>query len=98
MRSWFIEPYARGEIRDREGRLMVRDEEVYELELVWRDFRRGHPLGQVSALRSLVLGRPVGLAETGARIGDWAEEFARLSRLGRIPPALKRVHDERRKR
>ena len=79
VRSWFIEPYTRGEIRDRDGRLLVRDDEVYELDFVWRDFRRGHPLGQVAALRSLALGRPVGLAEAQGRLAQWAEELARLT-------------------
>jgi cell division protein FtsI/penicillin-binding protein 2 len=61
VRSYQIEPYRRGTIRDRAGRVVVRDQEVYELEFVWRDFRRGHPLGQVAMAWSLALGTPVSL-------------------------------------
>lgn len=79
VRSWFIEPYSRGRLLDAEGRVLARDEESYELEFVWRDFRRGHPLGQVAALRSLAVGRPVSLEETRLHLETWAEEFTRLS-------------------
>ena len=91
VRSWFVEPYNRGAILDREGRTLVRDEAAYELEFVWRDFRRGHPLGQVAQLRSLVEMRPVSLAKTAglAETADrstkvtnlvlWAREFVHLS-------------------
>lgn len=79
VRSWFIEPYTRGRILDREGRELVRDVEGYELEFVWRDFRRGHPLGQVASLRSLAVGRPVSLEETRQSLSPWAQEFVTLS-------------------
>ena len=76
VRSWFIEPYTRGRILDREGRELVRDVEGYELEFVWRDFRRGHPLGQVASLRSLAVGRPVSLEETRQSLSPWAQELS----------------------
>ena len=63
VRSYGIEPYQRGAILDRNGETIVRDEKRYVLEFVWRDFRRGHPLGQLAMLRSLALARPVGLDE-----------------------------------
>ena len=64
VRSQSIEPYVRGAIRDRHGRLIAHDEELYTLDFVWREFRRGHPLGQVATMRSLAQRRPVGLYET----------------------------------
>lgn len=63
VRSYGIEPYRRGAILDRNGEVIVRDEKRYVLEFIWRDFRRGHPLGQLAMLRSLALARPVGLDE-----------------------------------
>lgn len=63
VRSQSIEPYVRGAIRDRHGRLIAHDEELYTLDFVWREFRRGHPLGQVAMMHSLAEGRPVGLDE-----------------------------------
>ena len=46
VRSGTILPFRRGRILDRTGtREIVRDEEVYRVEFVWRDFRREHPLG-----------------------------------------------------
>jgi len=79
MRSWEVEPYLRGTITDREGRVWVRDEEVYELELVWRDFRRGHPLGQVAQVRSLLELRTVPLAEVHRSLVTTATDLVRLS-------------------
>ena len=68
VRSYGIEPYRRGAILDRDGEVIVRDEKRYVLEFIWRDFRRGHPLGQLAMLRSLALARPVGLDEA-RRVG-----------------------------
>ncbi len=78
-RSWSVEPYLRGSILDRNGRVWVRDEEVYELELVWRDFRRGHPLGQVAQARSLIEQRSVPLGEVHRNLLQTAVELVRLS-------------------
>ncbi|MDA1264058.1 MAG: penicillin-binding transpeptidase domain-containing protein [Planctomycetota bacterium] len=79
MRSWRVEPYLRGTIYDREGRVWVRDEQVYELEFVWRDFRRGHPLGQVAQMRSLVDLDSVSLEEVHRELVPTALAFANLS-------------------
>lgn len=79
VRSYGVEPYVRGALRDRQGRLITRDEEVYSLEFVWRDFRRGHPLGQVAMMRSLMLMRPVGLDEARPTLGDAALMYASLT-------------------
>lgn len=79
MRSWRVEPYLRGSITDREGRVWVRDEEVYELELVWRDFRRGHPLGQVAQARSLIELRSVPLEDVHSDLLGTVIDLVRLS-------------------
>jgi len=63
VRSYNIEPYTRGELRDRAGRVLARDQQVYELDFVWRDFRRGHPLGQVAMGWSSAFGAPISLEE-----------------------------------
>lgn len=79
VRSWSVEPYRRGALLDRRGRPLVRDEDVYELDFVWRDFRRGHPLGQVAQLRSLLTMRNVSLQEARSALVEWAIDFANLS-------------------
>lgn len=79
VRAYEIDPYVRGTIRDRKGRPIVRDEEVYALEFVWREFRRGHPLGQVAMLRSLAALRPVGLDETRMDLREAALSYASLT-------------------
>jgi cell division protein FtsI/penicillin-binding protein 2 len=79
VRTWTVDPYLRGSILDRRGRVWVRDEEVYELELVWRDFRRGHPLGQVAQMRSLIDLRSVPLDEVHRGLVPSALELVHLS-------------------
>jgi len=79
VREGTIEPYRRGRIFDRQGRLFARDEDVYELHFVWRNFRRQHSLGQVAQARSLLLMRPASLAETRLHLTDWALELIELS-------------------
>lgn len=79
VREGTIEPHRRGNIRDRKGRVIATDELVYEVEFVWRQFRRGHPLGQVAQMRSLLLMRPISLAETFEHLFDWADELVHLS-------------------
>ncbi|MFT5051306.1 MAG: cell division protein FtsI/penicillin-binding protein 2 [Chlamydiales bacterium] len=79
VREGTIEPHRRGKIRDRKGRVIATDELVYEVEFVWRQFRRGHPLGQVAQMRSLLLMRPVSLAETCEQLFTWADELIHLS-------------------
>ena len=75
------EPYRRGRILDVAGRVLARDEEGRAVDLVYRDFRRGHPLGQVAHARSLLAGRPVPLAEARAHLVEWGEELAALTPL-----------------
>ena len=79
VRSGEVLPYRRGAIRDVSGNALVRDQTVYRVELVYRDFRREHPLGQVAHARSAVLGRSVGLPEAQARLVTWARELVELS-------------------
>ncbi|MFT5734113.1 MAG: cell division protein FtsI/penicillin-binding protein 2 [Planctomycetota bacterium] len=79
VRSSGVDPYVRGALRDRHGSLITQDEEVYALEFVWRDFRRGHPLGQVAMMRSLMFMRPVGLDEARPTLGEAAVSYASLS-------------------
>ncbi|MEM9802198.1 MAG: penicillin-binding transpeptidase domain-containing protein [Planctomycetota bacterium] len=79
VRSYGVEPYTRGAILDRRGRTIVRDEKRYVLEFVWREFRRGHPLGQVAMVRSLALARPVGLDEARGDLVAAALGYAHLS-------------------
>lgn len=79
VRSSTVIPYRRGRILDREGRVLVRDEEAYEVEFVWREFRRGHPLGQIAQMRSLLLMRPIALSDGLQNMVSWADELVLLS-------------------
>lgn len=78
VRSAHTVPYHRGRILDRNGLALVHDEEVYDVELVYRDFRREHLLGQVAHARSALEGRPVSLEGTLGDLGAWALSLARL--------------------
>ena len=78
-RSETILPHKRGSIYDRRGKLWVTDEVRYELEFVWRDFRRGHPLGNLAQLRSLLAAKPVSLEEATREPGLWAEALVQLT-------------------
>ncbi len=83
-------PYRRGRILDAEERVLARDDELRSVVLVYRDFRREHPLGQVAHARSLLEGRAVPLAEARARLRDWARELVSLTpetvrSLARLP-------------
>ena len=71
-------PYRRGRILDRAGHVLAHDEEQRAVVLVYRDFRRGHPLGQVAHARSLVAGRPVSLPEARAHLFEYARELVAL--------------------
>ena len=79
VRSHHVDPYVRGALRDRTGRVMVRDEEVYELAFVWRDFRQGHPLGQVAMARSLLFGRPLPLDQARRALAADAAQLVSLT-------------------
>ncbi|MFT5197367.1 MAG: cell division protein FtsI/penicillin-binding protein 2 [Planctomycetota bacterium] len=73
-------PYQRGRILDRNGDAWVVDQVRYEIEFVWRDFRRGHPLGNIVQLMSLTLMRPVDLQEvSGGDAARWADHLTGLS-------------------
>ncbi len=79
-RSAHLVPYERGDILDRQGRPWVRDQVSYEIEFVWRQFRRDHPLGNIAQLMSLTLMRPVDLREVaGGDAALWADHLASLS-------------------
>lgn len=78
VRSGHEEPYRRGRILDAKGRVLVRDSERRSVVLVYREFRRWHPLGEVVHARSLLSGRPVPLTDGAARLVDWARELCLL--------------------
>jgi hypothetical protein len=79
VRSGGVVPYRRGDIVDAEGRLLVRDEEVYRVEFRYREFRRHHPLGQVAHAWSAIEMRPVPLQEAFARLVPAALALAQLT-------------------
>lgn len=72
-------PYRRGAILDASGHVLARDKETHNLVLVYRDFRRGHPLGQVAHARSLLEGRAVPLEEAWHNLYLWTRELVLLS-------------------
>jgi len=72
-------PYHRGRILDAKGRVLADDRDGLELVLIYRDFRRQHPLGQVAHARSLLEGRPVSLREAREHLREWALELVSLS-------------------
>ncbi len=72
-------PYRRGRILDTKGRVLARDKETHRLGLVYRDFRRGHPLGQLAHARSLLEARPVPLAEAAPFLYEWADQLVHLT-------------------
>lgn len=73
------EPYVRGRILDAAGRVLARDEQGRRVDLVYRDFRRSHPLGQVAHARSLLEGRPVSLSAARAQLVEWGAELVALT-------------------
>ena len=73
------EPYRRGRILDSTGQVLARDEEGRRVDVVYRDFRRSHPLGQVAPARSLIEGRPVALSEARAHLVEWGRALVELS-------------------
>ncbi|MEO0652982.1 MAG: hypothetical protein AAFZ65_20070, partial [Planctomycetota bacterium] len=72
-------PYERGSILDADGRVLVEDRAVYELQLTYRSFRRGHPLGIVAHARAALERRAVPLDEALADLTAWAAHLVRLS-------------------
>ncbi len=79
VRSSRLLPSHRGKILDREGRVLVEDEDVWRVDLVYRDFRRGHPLGLVAHSRSTLEMRAVPLPEALSHLEAWAKEIVQLS-------------------
>ena len=79
VRSGKSVPYHRGRILDREGRVLVKDEDIYQIEFSYRDFRRGHPLGEIAHARSSLEMRAVPLAEALSNMESWACELVELS-------------------
>lgn len=80
--SGTVLPYRRGAIVDSGGRVLARDREAYHLVVSYREFRRGHPLGQVAHARSALEMRPVSLRETLDNLEAWALELTTLSLEG----------------
>ena len=72
-------PYRRGRILDTRGRVLARDSDLSAVVLVYRDFRRGHPLGQVAHARSLLEGRAVSLVDARAHLAEWCRELVLLT-------------------
>ncbi len=79
LRNSRLVPYHRGEILDRNGRLLVQDEDADQLEFVYRDFRRRHPLGLVTHARSAIEMRPVPLTESVPDLEAWALALVALT-------------------
>jgi len=79
VRSGRIVPFERGRILDARGRTIVRDHELYRIDFSYREFRRGHPLGQVTHARATLEMRAVPLQEGCAHLVEWATELTRLS-------------------
>jgi cell division protein FtsI/penicillin-binding protein 2 len=79
LRSSTTLPYHRGRILDRRGRVLVEDRETYSVELVYRTFRREHPLGQVTHGRSALAMSAASLQNTAGRLVDHALEFVSLT-------------------
>jgi cell division protein FtsI/penicillin-binding protein 2 len=80
VRSSQLLPAHRGRILDREGRVLVEDEDVWRVDFVYRDFRRGHPLGIVAHARSTLEMRAVPLAEALSNLETWARELVEIPR------------------
>ncbi|MCZ6597202.1 MAG: hypothetical protein O7B99_06175, partial [Planctomycetota bacterium] len=72
-------PHRRGRVLDAKGRVLAHDVDAYHLVLSYREFRRGHPVGQVAHARSALELRAVSLREAFDWLVDWAEELVTLS-------------------
>ncbi len=79
LRSSKVVPYHRGRILARDGRELVRDEDVYQVEFCYREFRRGHPIAQVAHARSTLEQRAVPLSEATQALEAWSLEFVQIS-------------------
>lgn len=72
-------PSHRGSFVDRNGRTLVRDEDLYRIEFRYRDFRRGHALGILAHARSSIEMRAVPLSAALDHRTEWTQELVRLS-------------------
>ncbi len=79
VRSSKVLPGERGKILDRDGNVLVRDELAYQIELRYRDFRRGHPLGILAHARSTIERRAVPIAEAYAHRAEWTADLLHTS-------------------
>jgi hypothetical protein len=78
LQSSEVLPYHRGQILDRNGLVLARDEDRDEVRLVYRDFRRGSPIAQVAHARSSLEMRAVPLPEAEQNLEAWAAELVGL--------------------
>lgn len=74
-------PFHRGSIFDRYGRSLAYDEERYGVEFVYGAFRRGHPIGQMAHLLSLLQGKRVGILEVASDPEPGLRFLAQISAL-----------------
>ncbi len=72
VRSATTVPYLRGPITDRDGEVFVQDIEACAIQFVYRDFRRRHPLGQVTHARSALEHTSVPLQQGAQNLEAWA--------------------------
>lgn len=79
VRSSNVIPYHRGVIRDRNGVVLAKDEDLYEVEFEYRSFRRGHALGVVAHARSALELRAVPLAEALDHLEEWARSLVAIT-------------------
>lgn len=79
VRSSHVLPSHRGRLLDRHGRVLAEDEDVWKVDIVYRDFRREHPLGIVAHARSTLEMRSVPLSEALRELTPWAREVVELS-------------------
>lgn len=79
VRSSHVLPSHRGRLLDRHGRVLAEDEDVWKVDIVYRDFRREHPLGIVAHARSALEMRSVPLSEALRSLATWAREVVLLS-------------------
>ena len=64
LHSGVVLPPDRGRIFDATGAIVARDLETYRLILNYREFRRGHPLGQIAHAHSTLKNHTIPLQKT----------------------------------
>jgi len=78
VRSGALLPYERGALADATGQVLVADTVRYQVELEYREFRRGHPLGQIAHGRAALEMRDVGLLEARGALLPWGRALVAL--------------------